>query len=251
MAGRKGAAAQITRLKGGVVRSPKGIARYAYVSRPDDSAYGKDRYRITLVMDKEDPEFVPFAKKIIALAKLHAAEIGKSTKPAIPIKLVDEKMSKGKDGKGGTGDPIGAPYIQFEANSKFERGGVEQEVIIPTFNAAGVEESVLIYGGDICKVQARVAGWLLNGDHGVKCYLNAVQLLQSNWSGGAGSLFEAEDEYLKDSDEDETDELADELEDDDDSFENEEDGEPVSDIDAEEIGKPSDTDDDDPLAGLI
>lgn len=188
MAKRKGA--QITKLQGGTLRTPKGIARFAYVNRPDDSTYGKDRYRITVVFDKADPEFKAFVLKLKALAELHGSEIGKSGKGNIPIKLVDEKL------KGYTGDEVGTPYMEFESNSKFVRNGNEVEVTIPIFNSKGQEEDLQIYGGDIVRVETRVSGWLLNGDHGIKGYLNAVQQLKSNWSGATGTTFGDEsDEY--------------------------------------------------------
>lgn len=191
MAKRNTGGASITKLQGGIVRTPKGIARYAYVNRPDDSTYGKNKFRITVVFDKADPEFVTFAKKVQALAKLHASEIGQSGTGNVPLKLVNEKMAER------TGDAIGTPYMEFESNSSFVRGGEEVSVSIPTFNARGQEEDLQIYGGDVVRVEVRFAGWFLNGDHGVKGYLNAVQQLQSNWQGGgAGTSFSAEDEYL-------------------------------------------------------
>ena len=237
--------AQITKLKGSVLRSPKGVARYAYIGKPDDSTYGKNRYRITVVFDKADPEYVTFAKKLAALAKLHAAEIGKAPKGAkIPIKLVDEKMSKGKDGKSGTGDPVGTPYVAFETNSKYVKNGVEIETTVPTFNAKGQEEVLMIYGGDIVRVEARFSGWLLDGDHGVKGYLNAVQQLKSNWSGGTGNTFGAEDEYINDEDAPESEDL-----DDDAGFDDEESTDDDFADDSE--GDEGDNDEDDPLDGLV
>jgi hypothetical protein len=186
--------ASITKLTGGVQRTPKGIARFAYVNRPDDSTYGKDRFRVTVVFDKNDPEFKAFAQKVTALAKQHAAEIGQSGTGNVPLKLVNEKMADR------TGDAVGTPYMEFESNSSFVRNGEEVSVTIPIFNAKGQEEDVQVYGGDIVRVEARFAGWELNGDHGVKGYLNAVQQLQSNWQGGTGTTFQAEDEYLTEGD---------------------------------------------------
>lgn len=227
MAKRKGAT--ITKLKGGTLRTPKGTARFAYVNRPDDSTYGKDRFRITVVFDKADPEFATFVKKLKALAELHGSEIGKSGKGNIPIKLVDEKM------KEYTGDEVGTPYMEFESNSKFVRNGAEVEVTIPIFNAKGQEEDLQIYGGDIVRVEARVAGWLLNGDHGIKGYLNAVQQLKSNWSGGTGTSFADESAEYGDNEEVEEETLdepgagfADESED----------NEPEAEAPAEESGDP-------------
>ena len=195
----------MTKLKDSVLRTPRGTARYCYVNKPDDSTYGKDRFRVTVVFDKNDPEFKQFVLKLKALASQHCDEIGKPVKSTkIPLKLVDEKMSKGKDGKGGTGDPIGAPCMEFEANSVINN----EPVKIRTFDAKGQEDALQVYSGDIVRVEARFTGWMLKGDHGLKGYLNAVQQLQSNWEGrSAGSMFEAEEEYITDDDDSPADEL--------------------------------------------
>ncbi len=199
---------KMTRLKDSVIKSPAGTARYAYIDKPDDSAFGKGRFRITVVFKKGDPEVAAFKKKLQAYAVLHAAEIGKPAAGArIPFKLVDEKMSKGKnpDVKPGTGDEVGLPYVEFVTN-----GTVKGEAItIPTFNAAGKPDMLSIYGGDTVRVEGRVMGWELAGDHGVKVYLNAVQQLESGWSGGTtGGSFNAEAEYLTEEADDATDEAG-------------------------------------------
>ena len=201
----------MTRLKGSILRTPRGVARYAYVNKPDDSAFGKDRYRITVVFDSADPEFKMFVTTLKSLASQHCEEIGKLVEETkIPLKFVDEKMSKGKNGRPGTGDPVGAPYMEFEANSSFERGGDVVPIVIPIFDAGGKECDAQVYGGDIVRVETRIQGWLLKGDHGLKGFLNACQQLKSNWSGSkTGSSFEAEAEYLVDETEDPIDELED------------------------------------------
>ena len=182
----------INNLKGGFLISPKGTARYAYVGKPDDSTYGKGKFRITVVFDKADPEYVAFVQKLDALNRMHQAEHGGTMQP-LPVKLVDEKMSKGKDGKSGTGDAVGTPYMVFESNGKDKDGTPK---VIPIYNAANEEENLLVYGGDIVRVATGISGWRLKGDAGVKGYLNRVQVLQSNWQGG-GSGFGVEEEYLK------------------------------------------------------
>lgn len=174
---------QMTKLTGGKMVTPVGTARFAYIDHPDDSVFGKGRYRLTIVFDKTDPEFVTFAKKVAALNKVHEAATGRKAS-GLPLKLVTEKMSKGKDGKSGTGDPVGAPYIELVANGS-TRDGVPLHM--PTYNAKGEEESLLVYGGDTVRANCTFMGWELADGVGVKGYLNSVQLLKSNWSNrGAG-----------------------------------------------------------------
>ena len=231
--------ADMTKLKGGKLITPVGTARYAYIGKPDDSTYGKGRFRLTVVFDKKDPEFVAFAKKVAALDKLHNAGTGRKSS-GLPIKLVSEKMSKGKDGKGGTGDPIGAPFMEFVANGRDKDGN---DNTMPTYNAKGQEESLLVYGGDTVRANITVMGWEMPDGVGVKGYLNSVQRLKSNWTGGGAGFSDMSDEYGEDEAVEE--ETADDLEDEGAGFEDESsDFEDTSDEGDEEDG-------DDPLDSLL
>jgi len=204
--------ADMTKLKGGKMLTPVGTARYAYIGKPDDSTYGKGRFRLTIVFpDKKDPEFVAFAKKVAALDKLHNAGTGRKSS-GLPIKLVTEKMAKGKDGKSGTGDQVGLPYIEVVANGKDKDG---KELSMPTYNAAGEEEDLLVYGGDTVRANITLMGWEMPDGVGVKGYLNMVQRLKSNWNGGGAGFSDMSDEYGEDEEveEDTVDGLEDEGED--------------------------------------
>ena len=193
-----GKGAEMTKLKGGRLVSPVGTARYAYIGKPDSSTYGKGRFRITVVFDKADPEFVSFAKKIAALSKLHEAGTGRKAS-GLPIKLVNEKMSKGKDGKSGTGDPVGTPYMEFVANGTYkDKQGNVCDAVIRTFNAKAQEENCLVYGGDTVRVNCTIMGWEMPDGVGVKGYLNTVQQLKSNWTGGGSGFSDMSDEYGED-----------------------------------------------------
>jgi len=193
MAKRTGGA-NMTRLEGGLVRTPVGTARYCYIGSPDDSTYGRNRYRITLVFDKDDAEFKDFSTKIKALRKLHTAELGVPEKDGkIPMKVVDAKMNER------TGDPVGAPYMEFTANAMQVRNGESVPNTVKTFNAKGQEEDTQIYGGDTCRVEARFVGWEINGDYGIKAYLNAVQQLKCNFAASAGSTFGSESSFVEES----------------------------------------------------
>ena len=232
--------ADMTKLKGGKMVTPVGTARYAYIGKPDDSTYGKNRYRITIVFDKKDPEFVAFAKKINALNKLHNAGTGRKSS-GLPIKLVTEKMAKGKDGKSGTGDVVGQPYIAVESNST-DKDGVTK--VMPTFNAKGQEENLLVYGGDTVRANITVMGWEMPDGVGVKGYLNSVQRLKSNWDGSDGGFSDLSDEYGEDEtvEEEQADDLTDESDGEGDGFNDE--------TETADEGK-GDDGDDDPLGTLL
>lgn len=188
----------------GKIRTPKGVAAFAYLHKPDDS-FGKERYRINVFFpDKNDPEFKTFVKKL----KDAKAEHGVKN---IPIKLCNEKLSETID------LPVGTPFIECETQYR------EDKEAPAIFNARGQrDDSLNVFGGDIVRVEATLCTWELPSGSGLKLYLNAVQLLKSNYTGGAGSTFEEEEEYLTEDEEGpENEDNGEGLEDEGESFEDE------------------------------
>jgi hypothetical protein len=238
--------ADMTKLKGGKMLTPVGTARYAYIGKPDDSTYGKGNYRLTMVFpDNKDPEFVAFAKKVAALNKLHNAGTGRKSS-GLPIKLVTEKMAKGKDGKSGTGDKIGLPYIEFVTAGKTKEG---EAITLPVYNAAGQEENLLVYGGDTVRANVTFMGWEMPDGVGVKGYLNSVQRLKSNWTGQGAGFSDMSDEYGEDETVEE--EAGDDLNDEGDAgFEDESGFDDTSD-DADTDSDEGEADEADPLDSLL
>ena len=223
MANAKGA--EITRLK--TVRTPKGIAAFAYLTKPDTS-FNKTRYRISVFFDKEDPEFVAFVK----LLREEAKKAGLNPKKALPFKLANQKVAEAVKDEAVV---VGTPYLELASNG-------EDKPPIPVYNAAAQQEDgIFVYGGDIVRAEGTLCKWSMTAGEGLKVYLRAVQLLKSNWNGGAGSSFETEDDYLSDDE-------APEAEDDP-SLEDEGDG--VS-FDSEgEENEGEDNEEEDPLDGLV
>lgn len=182
-------AAEITSLK--KLRTPKGIAAFAWLSEPDVS-FNKERFRISVFFPefKTDPEFVKFLADLRKLNAEFVTSTGrKPDKTPSCMKVTSERLSEV------TGQPVGTPYMEFESKAKEDSEG------IPVYNAGGQKDPGLkVFGGDIIRVETQIAGWNLSATGaGIKGYLRAVQLLKSNWSGGAGSTFEEETEYLNES----------------------------------------------------
>jgi hypothetical protein len=172
----------LTRL--GKIRTPKGTAAFAFLGKPDNS-FGKPRYRINVFFDKADPEFKEFITKLKALNVEFGKSKGRKPNP-IPVKLTNEKLA------GTVNLPVGTPFI--EMTSKYD----ENSKPIPVFDASAEKIDTYVYGGDIVRAEGNVSGWELPAGVGIKVYLGAVQLLQSNWKGGKGASFEAEEEFLGD-----------------------------------------------------
>lgn len=182
---RKAPTADITKI--GYLASPKGVAAYAYLDEPDE-AFGKVQYRITVFFtDKSAPDYVAFVKNLKATAKEHGAD-------KLPIKMVDQKMVDKATEKGYESHPVGTPYMEFATNYN-----PNDPRPVPVFNAkAQREDNLIVFSGDIVRVEGSLVRWEVNGDTGLKIYLNAVQLLKSNRKSATGSTFAAEEEFLAD-----------------------------------------------------
>jgi hypothetical protein len=172
----------------GKVRTPKGTAAFAFLNKPDES-FGKSRYRINVFFDKADPEYKEFVLKLKKLNAEFGEAVGRKPNP-LPIKLCNEKLA------GTVNLPVGTPFIEMESKAD------EKSKPIPVFGPDAKEYDGYVYGGDIVRAEGNVSGWELPAGVGIKVYLSAVQLLKSNWSGGKGASFEAEEEFLGDEVED-------------------------------------------------
>lgn len=165
--------------------TPKGFAAFAYLKRPDD-AFGELKFRINIILDPKDAKVKAFVKKMQATAKEEGVK-------NLPIKKASEKLAETLDVK------VGTPYLALETKVKDE----DNIRPIPIFDARGKKDETLeVWGGDIVKAEVTVATWTMNGDSGLKLYLNAVQLLKSMGGGGgsAGETFEEEEEFIEDED---------------------------------------------------
>lgn len=178
--------AEVSKL--GKAVTPKGIAAWAYLNEPAEGL-DRDRQKITLFLTKTDPELKEFLKKLTAARDTFAKECGvKVESIAFPVKLATEKeTSKIK------GIDLGTPFIEFNTNPREKNGVV---VPVPVVGADAKPTDTEVWGGDIVRVQCSIAGWKNAGKYGLKCYLNGVQLLQSNRQGGSGTdMFNADEAF--------------------------------------------------------
>lgn len=231
----KTARAKLTNLK--TLVSPDGIAAYPRLTKPHDPFGKGDRFEITVFFDKTDTNYTNFAKVLAELQHKFRSDIGKvlgrskKRAPATCIKVADEKMVKK------LGVELGQPYIQFVTKPQQDDNG--NVIPIPVIGPDGRRIRKPVYGTDLVAVEGNVVGWETSQGTGLKIYLGAVQILQSNWRKEAGAGFGVRDEYVKD-DEDENIDAPDEagLEEEDIDLEDEED----EDLDVV---------DDDPAGGMV
>lgn len=174
--------------KYGYLRSPKGILGFGYLTKPDMKFGAK--HRVQIFVDPTDPEVKAFASKLRETKVKHLALVGKVDDKAVPgLKKADEHLAKRFADRG---VKIGSPYFEFDSHARLIEGSKDDYIPVAIYDATGKEAPGLKpWGGDVIRASVSVCSYESNGKHGVKAYLNAVQLIVSN-GGGRGAIFEDE-----------------------------------------------------------
>lgn len=159
-------------------RSAKGIAKYAYLTKPDEK-FGTPNYKITVYFDPKDPEFAAF----VDTAKKFQAEYFKGLDKKVPSGLKFIKSD----------EETGKMKITFKTTAKQDDNG--KWIPIPVYDRKVQPTNRSVWSDDIVRVGFSLAGWNSSLGTGVKVFLNSVQLIQSNHKsiGDNGGVFEEED----------------------------------------------------------
>lgn len=184
----------------------KGIAAYAYLAKKDSGRkYSDDKFKVTLVVDKDAPWIEEFQAKCLEEAKKEWPK----AKPAsikLPLRDGDEMEKEEFEGK----YLITAKSAKRPAMIDAKRKTLPKDVI---------------KSGDEIKINVALNPCTPSGNKTIALWLNAVQLITKNNNGfDAASEFEDEDgfEYdgdgFEDEEEEEDTETEDDAEDDDDDF---------------------------------
>ena len=159
--------------------SPKAKCEYPFVQKPNIDREGKykDRYKITLILDKENPEHLEFLK---ITAKYFKESKGKNN----PIKPhLDENKN-----------PTGYGAATFVSNAKFPDGSDKDP--IPTYDSRSnlIERNTnFIANGSVVKVNWSPYPYT-TGEGGLSLILNAVQVIELiEWE---GVKFKEEEGYV-------------------------------------------------------
>jgi len=222
--------------------TPDGIAAFAYLREPDDR-FGDPKFRINVFFDVKDDAVKKFFKVLKKLEDKWRVDNKRKPKPAKAlaevIKRADEKLAKL------VGVKTGVPYIKFETNPRTDDDG--RFIRIPIIGANGQATSTPVYGTDLVAIETNISGWTTPQGLGIKCYLAAVQLLESRYEGAnAGGKFGVREDFLKDEDDDES---GPDIEDD--ETLNDESGADLDLDDDDDTGGDLGEDDDDPTKGLM
>lgn len=144
-------AEQKKREKEVILTSPKGIAKWAKLTKPDTKFKPEGEYSITLLLDPEDAATVEF---IDSLKKAHEEgfSAAKKAEPKKKFKLEDIKV---KDDTNKEGVPTGKVAVSFNCKAAGARKDGTKWAFRPAvLDAKGkpVPADVLIYGGSVVKI---------------------------------------------------------------------------------------------------
>jgi hypothetical protein len=182
-----------------------GIARYAYLTEPDEYE-GKKQYKIDVIY----PEVTPYVKKLIAAidkraeAELAKAKSGAKTKAAAKKCKMCEDMPYAEV-EDDDGNKTGEMRFRFKMNYQYKNKSGKVVTLKPAlFNAKGekIEGDIRIGSGSLVKVAFNFYPFTTpKVGSGVSLRMNAVQVIKLvEWGGGTAEEFgfgeeEAEDAF--------------------------------------------------------
>lgn len=166
------------------VRTPKGIARYAYIDRPD-TQFTPSKYKIDVCVDPKDPEVKAFIKTVKDFENKQRAAAGLPAAKYPSICTKRGQLNKTDDG-----------LIIIHADRK---GDKEPPALV---DAKKNPLTGGVWGGDVVRVAGGLGFWNTGTGAGTKLYLKGVQILEkAEREGGdydGASAFDVEEGYSED-----------------------------------------------------
>lgn len=220
------------------IRTPKGVFKYAYLNDPDRKGaerFGGDlEYRVTLLMDKDDPEVQEFLKVLdkrfasaMEAAEEKMDEANVKTKAAWKKKKVTEPTANPPyaDELDENGEPTGMVEIKAKTKYKFldKDSGKMKVRTIPFVDGKGqvipAKKRPRVFSGTIGRLAVNTVPVFIakDADCYLGLYLSKVQLIKLSEGGGDDNVFGEEEEsdvFADDLDEVEEDDTSDDLDDD-------------------------------------
>lgn len=157
-----------------VVVSPQGTAAYAWLAKPDEGQqYSDGKYKVTLVLDKEDEAVAAFIEKLTKLAtEIGTKEFGKLPKTfKMPYKDGDDQDKEEFKG-----------HWLVVAKTKYQPGFVDAA-------KKALPDGVTPMSGDIIRASFGLTPYKAGGGIGVSCQLRNVMLIEKRNGGGGGDDF--------------------------------------------------------------
>lgn len=195
-----------------IVKTPKGIAVYPYLNRPDTKFDADGVFKTDFKVSGDEAQFIidlinEAQKEAEAEAKKKAADAKKKGKKVTP-KAADLPFFEACDDEG---NETGEVVFRFKskASGVSKKTGKRWKRTIPLFDAKGKPSKASVYGGSTLIIAFTAEPWVNpKCEFGVKLQLEAVQIIELvSGSGGnrnASAFGFGEEDGYEASDEDDT-----------------------------------------------
>jgi len=145
------------------MKSPVGSSLFAKLVEPDSFRGGEPTWKITLVFDDADPEFIAFKEAVAKFSADFSKDCGKPVN-ADSIFRADKQTGK--------------PSVTFKSKVRLDDAGLP--VRIPMVDSAKEAVNDEPWNGDSVRVAFKLGGWSSPFGVGIKPYLSAVQIVARN-----------------------------------------------------------------------
>lgn len=178
--------------------SPKGIAKYPWLTKPSTKFNSDGVYQVKLVVDPEEAkDFIAEIDKYVdesyKLACEEHKKDAKKIKKSYPYEMETDDE----------GEETGKTEIKFKRNATFKDKDTGEivRVVLSFFDAKGkaIESMKPLYGGSTIRVNCNVSPYYMKGEAGITLYINAVQVIKAVLGGDGSSYgFANEDDGFND-----------------------------------------------------
>ena len=175
--------------------TPKGVAKFPYLNRPDTKFNADGEYRVQLLLDPNDEQVQEFLQRLDELTDEAVEKVkddlvkeGKKAKAKAVKRRAAYKNEEDQDG-----EPTGMVEVKFRCKAKVKtKDGRVIELRPAIFDAkAKPVENLDIYGGSVIKVNFTPSPYYVasSGEAGITLQLNAVQVIELVSKAGDAASF--------------------------------------------------------------
>lgn len=180
--------------------TPKGVAKYPWLNKPDTKFNDKGIYKINLIIPKS--ECANLCAELDGLADQAYAAGLEEAKPAAKKKIVKlDPYAPEFDAEGNETENIEFKF-KMNASSLNKKTGEVRTHAPALFDAEGVrvdQDKIAVYGGSVCRVNFTPVPYYnaATNQSGISLRLNAVQIIELVTGGGTaeGYGFDKQDGF--------------------------------------------------------
>jgi hypothetical protein len=159
--------------------TPKGLAHFAYVNKPDtEGQYSDGKYKITVSFPADSDFVKTLEEKVNALlTEQYGDRVPRNAHS--PVRFGDDTT------------------MEAMAGRVFIRAKTAKQPVVVDAQKQALPEGLTVFGGDTVKVAMTLAVYEAGASKGVTAYLDAIQLIEKRNAGGSGAdMFGIEDGFV-------------------------------------------------------